>query len=128
MWVKREPYLAVIAENARLAENVKSLQRVNEFYERELAYWRELADRERNRGDRAVDALADKAGVGPISDAGVEESGKTNSLRAEAAKKYGAAMREMFGESLGEEGEAGTSATEGEIPLTEELIGMLGQG
>src|ERR1041385_1784738 len=121
MWVRRKRLEQLIETNAALAAKVELKETHVAWLERELAYWREQFERERNRAERATDTALTKAGAEPISDLAFEEQER----REKEAKKASAELRALNDEIFGEgaaEGEDAAELAEGEIPLSEELI------
>ena len=67
MWIKRTDYEAYVSDRASLRATETLVGRL----EKEIDYWRQRYESERNRADRVVDAHFASGGIAPVTDLGV---------------------------------------------------------
>lgn len=72
--------------------------------EKEVAYWREKADQERDRADRLHDALLTQCGQLPVTEVVRQEVSERRSAQESAQDRHQNELQEMFAESLEEGG------------------------
>lgn len=97
-----------IVHSALLAladEKLAAANQLSERLERELSYWRKRADEERERADRAQDALNLQNGLPEVTATGVSERSKREREAEDAFDKRQKEIAEIFADEIDAMGE-----------------------
>lgn len=113
MWLKRDDWVSLVTNNARLEGEVESKERLIERLDREVEFWRQRAQLEQNRADRLADRDFEIHGLAPVSDLGQREQGKKIESAEAQRKRQEDDLAEIYADSV----ENLTGEPEPEIPL-----------
>ena len=104
MWISKRDLIGKERELASLTTDVKLKQSQILRLEKEVDYWREKFEQEKNRADRVNDKLTETAGFGPVSELGIGEAEKLRKEYERMMKQSQRESAEMFADDIPGEG------------------------